>query len=60
MVVGVDHTTLERMKELDLFGLNMRRLSRHLFAVCSCITGRYREDIEKIDSNSSWKWKVIE
>lgn len=42
--MGVDHRTLERMRDLYLFGLNMRRLSRHPFAVCSCIMGGYRED----------------
>lgn len=40
---GLEHKTFERLKELD-FSLKMRRLSRDLFAVCSCLMRGYRED----------------
>ncbi|KAK4818450.1 hypothetical protein QYF61_013656 [Mycteria americana] len=44
MVRGMQHRTFERLKELDLFGLEVKRLSRAPFAVCSYLMGGYRED----------------
>lgn len=44
MVRGLEHRTLERLKELGVFGSKMRRLRRDPFAVCRYLLGSYRED----------------
>lgn len=44
MVRGLEHRTLERLKELGVFGCKMRRLRRDPFAVCRYPMGSYRED----------------